>query len=109
MDALEAHLAEKAKARRTRNALDRAKAKAYRNAKTVFPYPESYLAKSWEDLLAERESYVLSHYRNRQRCSCSRCGNPRHHRDNKNTDALSLQERVSLASHREQMDELDCE
>ena len=103
MDALEVHLAEKGKARRTRNALAQAKARAYRNAKIVFTCPDD--DQSWEDLLEERESYVLSHYRNRRPCSCWRCGNPRRYWCEKN--ALSVQERISLVVLREQVTDLN--
>lgn len=102
MDALEAHLAQKVKARRTRNALVRAKSKAYRNAKVLYPYPEG--KDSWGDVECYRTLYVKYHYRNRRRCSCVLCGNSRRYWKKK--DALTFQERRSLLEFHEEASEL---
>ena len=103
MDALEAHLAKKAKARRTRSSFRRAKAKAYRIAKICNDSPdfichydreeESRLVATMDDVFYLRSRYVVHHYRNRCRCSCPMCGNPRRHEKAK--WALTVAERRS--------------
>ena len=102
MDALEAHLAQKAKARRTRNALVRAKAKAYRNSKVLYPFPEGQ--ECWEDVERYRAQYVKWHYRNRHNCSGMWCGhgNPRRYRG---INLRTLQECRSDYDFRDQLHE----
>lgn len=79
MNALEAHLAQKAKARRTRNSFVSAKAKAYRIAKIYNDSPdfichydregELRLVATMDDVFYLRSRYVVHHYRTRCRDS----------------------------------------
>lgn len=89
MDALLDHMAEKALARARRGGVVRAKAKAYRHAKALYPCPDAW-NDSWDSVYALRERYVLHHYQNQTSCSCHMCGNPRHVW--KGDDAITLQE-----------------
>lgn len=115
MDAMEAHLAQKAKARHTRNALDRAKAKAYRVAKIVYDSPdlgshyhrgeESHAVATMDDVFWLRKHYVTYHYRNRHLCSGMWCGhgNPRRYRG---ANHVTLQEQHADAAFRDVLWEL---
>ena len=80
MAVLQDREAERARARRRRNQLARAKGKAYRAARRVYADPNSLYryGATWEDVFAARNLYVRYHYRNRKRCSCHMCGNPRY-------------------------------
>lgn len=91
MDVLEARLAEKVRYRRHRAGLARAKARAYRIAKVIYPCPD-VREESWDEVFAARDSYVLGHYRNRVRCSAWWFGHNMR-RYAKGDDAVTLQER----------------
>lgn len=106
MHPLEAHPAQKAKNRRTRNSFGRAKAKAFRNAQALHPVPEGW--EYWEYVDWVRDRYVISHYRNR--CVYSSYwygGNIRRHA--KGEDAVTLAEhRADIAFAEQWAEHREC-
>ena len=55
---------------------------------------------TWEDVFGVREWYARYHYKNRERCSCYMCGNPRRF-----YGEVTYQEKKAALSAREQFAE----
>lgn len=90
MDVLEDRFAEKVRYRRRRAALRRAKAKAYRQAQLVYPFP-GWPTWDWDEICIARAEYAYRHYRNRAKSSNWFHGSQRRYA--KGDEAVTLQER----------------